>query len=94
MAMAAERIVVPALLRGEPLVSNQAAYSTGLCMALTSHSKGWFRDFGQAHYPEVKDCDVDMAAKVLADGRIKPGGARRSLSAAGGKKQASTRATT
>ena len=66
--MASERVTVPALLRGdtraEAPTAQQAAYSLGLCMALTTHSSGWFRAFGHAHYPQVKDLDVDMAAKV------------------------------
>ena len=70
MAMASERVTVPALLRGdasaEAATAQQAAYSLGLCMALTTHSSGWFRAFGHAHYPQVKDLDVDMAAKVGA----------------------------
>jgi len=90
MAMASERIVVPALLRGDTgtagapassqaasnsMARSQAAYSAGLCMALTTHSKGWFRSFGHAHYPALKNCDVDMEALLVADGRIRPGGA-------------------
>ena len=45
MAIGAERVAIPALLRGKPCEA-QKAYSVGLCMTLTTLSKGWFRTFG------------------------------------------------
>jgi hypothetical protein len=68
MAMAAERLVVPALLRGRT-PRHQPAYRVALAMTLTTHSKGWFRDWGIEHYPELKDCNVDYVAVLLKDGQ-------------------------
>lgn len=70
MAMAAERLVVPALLRGR-VPGAQPAYRVALAMTLTTHSKGWFRDFGIEHYQDVKNCDVNYVELIQNDGRIK-----------------------
>ena len=40
MAIAAERVAIPALLRGQHC-DHQGAYNVGLCMTLTSLSKVW-----------------------------------------------------
>ena len=69
MAIASERLVVPSLLRGKH-IDAQEAYDVGLCMTLTILSRGWFREFGLAHYLELKDVDVDFVAKIKDDGRI------------------------
>ena len=70
MAMAAERLVVPALLRGR-IPDPQPAYRVALAMTLTTHSKGWFRDFGIEHFRDVKDCNVNYVELLQKDGRIK-----------------------
>ena len=70
MAIAAERVVVPALLRGT-VPSADYAYRCALSMVLTTLSKGWFRRFGIEHYPVLCTCDVDFVALIQADGRIR-----------------------
>ena len=80
MAIAMERSVIPRLIR-ETLGTDRysrniglslarEAYAIGLRMTLTTLSKGWFRDFGIEHYPEVKDCDKDLVDLIRADGRL------------------------
>ena len=84
MAIAAERIVVPALLKlpastpaveAVDAVDDAEAYSLGLQMTLTRLSKGWFRTFGLDHWPEVSECPfagmgTGMARKIVEDSRI------------------------
>ena len=82
MAIAMERCVVPSLIRGTAgqysswtgetnyASCTEKAYAVGLRMTLTTLSKGWFRDFGLEHYPQLKDCDKDLVNLVLKDGRL------------------------
>ena len=84
MAIAAERIVVPALLKlpastpaveAIDAVDDAEAYSLGLQMTLTHLSKGWFRTFGLDHWPEVSECPfagmgTGMTQKIVEDSRI------------------------
>jgi hypothetical protein len=69
MAICTERMVIPQLLAGKkPNV--QAIYNVGLSMVLTTLSKGWFRNFGIEHWPDVRVCDRDLVRIIAEDGRL------------------------
>jgi hypothetical protein len=70
MAICTERMIIPQLLAGKrPHVQN--TYSQALSMVLTTLSKGWFRDFGLEHWPEVNQCDRDLVRLIAVDGRLR-----------------------
>ena len=100
MAIAAERIVIPALLNAPAsttvaealfLVDDANAYAVGLQLTLTRLSKGWFRTFGLDHWPEVCECPWSssggMARKIIEDSRIIFGGKTIPWSADGAGEQ-------
>ena len=70
--IALERVLLPALDRGEPLLDATQSYRWALMRICTTLTKGWFRTFAVEHYPELQTPtrDLHVVAKQLYDLRV------------------------
>jgi hypothetical protein len=72
-AIALERVVIPAMDKGETF-DPQEAFMHALQRISTTLTKGWFREFSLEHYPELKVIDRDYVGYFLdavSDGKIR-----------------------